>query len=120
MSRVPSYRPARLAALLQETLAETISTHMKDPRVGFVTVTGVTVSRDGSHARVRVSVLGSDEERGDAMEGLQSARGFLRSHLAKTLPLRVVPELRFYLDRGIEHARRIDEVLSDLNTDGES
>lgn len=99
---------------MQETLAEVITTRVKDPRVGFVTLTGVQVAPDGSHATVRLSVLGDEEAKTLALAGLESARGFLRSHLARTLSLRVVPELSFVLDRGLEHAQRIEQVLADL------
>ena len=108
-------RPERVAALVQETLAEAVSGQLKDPRVGFVTVTGVTVSPDCTHAHVRVSVLGDEEDRARAMAGLGSAKGFLRTRLAKTLNLRVAPELHFILDRGLEHARRMNEILDDLS-----
>ena len=114
------HRPERIATLVQQTLAEALGTRLKDPRVGFVTITNVTVSPDGSHADVRVSVLGSQEDKDQAMEGLSSARGFLRTYLSQSLDLRIAPELTFHLDRGIEHARRIDQILNDLQQGGES
>ena len=107
----------RLAALVQESLAATIATKVKDPRVGFVTITGVMVSADVKHATVRVSVLGSDEERQAAMDGLENARGFLRSDLARSLETRSVPELHFVLDKGLDHAARIDEILASMKRD---
>lgn len=108
------HRAERVSALVQECLAEAITRQLKDPRIGFVTVTDVTVSPDISHATVRVSVMGSDEDKARALDGLNSARGFLRSHLAGVLKLRVTPELHFSLDRGLEHARRIGELLDGL------
>ena len=111
------HRPERLAALLQQEVADALTTQVKDPRVGFVTVMGVTVTPDGQHAVVRISVLGGEDEKRRALEGLESARGFLRSHLARQLTLRVAPELRFELDRGLEHARRIDAILNQLKHD---
>ena len=117
--RAHPHRPERLAALIQETLAEALTGRLKDPRVGFATITGVTVTPDGSHAVVRVSVLGDDEAKERALEGLQSARGFLRSHLARVLALRVTPELAFQIDRGLEHAQRIEQVLADLRRAGD-
>jgi ribosome-binding factor A len=117
VSRVPSHRPERLAALIQQTLAETLATRVKDPRVGFVTVTGVTVSADATHARVRVSVLGEAEDKARTIAGLESARGFLRTHLARALDLRATPELQFVLDRGLEHAQHIERLLADLKHD---
>jgi len=113
------HRPERLAALVQETLATAIATSLKDPRIGFVTITGVRVTPDGQVATVRVSVLGSEDDKGRAIEGLEHARGFLRTVLASQLELRVTPELRFELDRGIEHAQRIDTLLNEIRRDGE-
>jgi ribosome-binding factor A len=114
MRRAPRHRPERLAALIQETLALALATRVKDPRVGFVTVTGVTVSPDGSHAAIRVSVMGTDDQKASALAGLDSARGFLRTHLAGALSVRTVPELHFQLDRGLEHAQRINQLLAEL------
>ena len=117
MKKSGKHRPERLAALIQESVASALATQVKDPRVGFITVTGVTVSPDGTHAVLRVSVMGTEDEKARAFEGLESARGFLRSNLAKTLSLRTIPELRFELDRGLEHAQRINQILADLKRD---
>ncbi len=117
MTRSHRHRPERMAAVIQETLADALATKVKDPRIGFVTVTKVGVSRDGSHATVLVSVMGSEEEKQQALTGLESARGFLRSHVAQMLPLRVAPELRFELDRGLEHAQQIERILYRIKRD---
>lgn len=114
------HRPERLAALIHEALADALAKHLKDPRVGFVTITGVTVSHDGTHATVRFSVLGDDATKDHAMAGLTSAKGFLRTHLARTLSLRTTPELHFVLDRGLEHAARIDALLAQLKREEQS
>lgn len=108
-----SHRADRVGHLILEVLADALSTKVKDPRVGFVTVTGVSVTSDLNHADVRVSVMGSEEDKTSALEGLRSARGFLRTHLAQTLTLRTVPELRFHLDRDLEHRARIDQLLAE-------
>src|SRR6266567_993881 len=107
MKRRTSHRPERVAEAI-------LTGSVRDPRVGFVTVTAVEVSADLTHARVRVSVMGSDEDKAKSLEGLTSAARFLRAQLAKELPLRVTPELRFELDRGLEHAQQIDRVLRGL------
>ncbi len=120
MNPAPRRRPERVAALVQETIAEVLAAHIKDPRVGFVTVTAVHVSPDCGHAHVHVSAMGSEEDKARAMEGLASARGFLRTQLARTLPLRVAPEIHFVLDRGLEHAQRINEILDRLAEEHES
>ena len=117
MRRLSSHRPERLAALVQAAVASALTSEVKDPRVGFVTVTAVRVAPDASHATVHVSVLGSDEEKAGAMAGLNSARGFLRSHLARVLPLRTAPELHFVLDRTLERAARIDQLLGEIKRD---
>jgi len=116
--RRPSYRPERVGELIREEVAAFLTGDARDPRIGFVTVTGVDVSADLTHARVRVSAMGTDEEKARSLEGVQSAGRFLRARLAKTLRLRVAPNLVFVLDRGIEHAARIDRVLKELKEDG--
>jgi ribosome-binding factor A len=114
------HRPERVATLVKEALAAALATQLKDPRVGFVTIVGVSVSPDCTHAEVRVSVLGGDEDKASAMNGLASATGYLRSCLARTLTLRSAPELHFVLDRGLEHAQRIDHLLDQLRREAES
>src|SRR5882757_11236231 len=109
-----SHRPERLSELNRHAVGVFLTGDVRDPRIGFVTVTGVEVSPDLSHANVRVSVMGSDEDKAKSLEGLTSAARFLRAQLAKELPLRVTPELRFELDRGLEHAQQIDRMLREL------
>ena len=108
-----------MAETLRQVITETLAREVRDPRVGFVTVTGVLVSGDLSHARVLVSVPGEDGEKSRALEGLQSAAGFLRSRAARTLTTRSVPELHFELDRGLEHAARINQLLNTIRREGQ-
>ncbi len=115
-----SRRPAQVAETIRQVVADTLTRDIRDPRVGFVTVTGVQVSGDLSHARIRVSVMGEPDDKDRAMEGLQSAAGFLRSRLTRSLDTRVVPELHFELDRGQEHAARINAILADLHREDEA
>ena len=117
MTRGGHHRPRRVAALIQETVAGALARDVKDPRLGFVTVTAVAVTPDAGHATVRVSVLGTDDEKARAMQGLESAKGFLRTRIARSLSLRVAPELLFELDRGLEHAQRIDQILGQIKRD---
>ena len=114
-----SHRPERVAELVRQTVGAFLTGDVRDPRIGFVTVTGVEVSNDLSHANVRVSVMGTDEEKNRSLEGLASAARFLRAQLSQELRLRTSPEIHFRLDRGLEHAQRIDQVLKDLRTEGE-
>lgn len=120
MKRTEKHRPERVATLIQQTIADAIATKLKDPRVGFATVTRVTVTRDVSHANVYVSVLGSEEEKARTLEGLKNACGFLRTFVANNLQLRTAPELHIELDRGLEHSVRIGEILQRLEDEGES
>lgn len=109
-----SRRPEQVAENIRQVLADALTRDIRDPRVGFVTLTGVTVTPDLSHARIRVSVQGDEDTKLRALEGLKSASGFLRTRVAKALTTRSVPELHFELDRGLEHAARINEVLASL------
>ena len=111
-------RSARIADQIQRSLAELIRTEVRDPRVGLVTLTGVELSRDQSHAKVFFTVLGTGSG-GDAeaaTRGLQNAAGFLRSGLAQDLTTRKVPELHFEFDesveRGVRLTRLIDEAVA--------
>lgn len=99
---------------MRQVITEGLAREVRDPRVGFVTVTGVLVTPDLSHARVMVSVPGEEADRTRALEGLQSAAGFLRSRAARALSTRTVPELHFELDLGLSHAARINELLEGL------
>jgi len=109
-----SRRPEQVAETLRQVVADAITRELRDPRVGFVTLTGVLVSPDLSHARLMVTVPGDQAEKDRALEGLQSAAGFLRSRAARALTTRTVPELHFELDRGLEHAARINELLDEI------
>ena len=104
-----SSRSARIADQIQRELAEVIRLEMRDPRVGLVTLTGVELSRDQSHAKVFFTVLGS--ESGDSLEGLQRAAGFLRSELARRLTTRKVPELHFAYDESVERGVRLSQLI---------
>ncbi len=107
-------RPEQVAETLRQVVADAMTRELRDPRIGFVTLTGVLVSPDLSPARIMVSVAGDQAEKDRALEGLQSAAGFLRSRAARALTTRIVPELHFELDRGLEHAARINELLDEI------
>jgi ribosome-binding factor A len=110
----PNHRPERVGELIRQVIGEFLTGDVRDPRIGFVTVVGVDVSHDLTHANVRVSVMGTEEEKAKSIEGLGSAARYLRAKLSNQLRLRTSPELHFHLDRGIEHAQRIDRVLKEL------
>lgn len=104
-------RGARIADQIQRELAELIRTEVRDPRVGLVTLTGVELSRDQSHAKVFFTVLGADGE--GALEGLGHAAGFLRSELARRLTTRKVPELHFAYDESVERGVRLSRLIDE-------
>lgn len=105
------YRQEKLGELIAAELSELLRTRVKDPRVGFASITRVEVSGDLRHAKVHVSVMGSHEEQAATMKGLKNATGFLRHELATRLVLRYMPELVFKLDTSIEEGARILELI---------
>lgn len=120
MAKSPKRRPGQVAEIVRQVLAEALARDIRDPRVGLVTLTRVEVSGDLSHAKVYVMSGEADGgKREAALEGLRSAAGFLRSRIARALSTRTIPELHFELDRGLEHAARINAVLADLKREGE-
>jgi ribosome-binding factor A len=108
-------RTDRLGHQIRVELAELIVRHVKDPRIGFVTLTRVELSADLYHARIYVSVLGSPEEQQNSVDGLTSAAGFLRHEIVHRLDLRRAPELTFILDRGAEAGERIEMLLQQIH-----
>ena len=111
---VQGRRTDRLGHQLRVELAELISREVKDPRIGFATVTRVELSGDLHHARVLVSVLGSPEEQQSSIEGLSSAAGFLRHEIGHRLALRRAPDLEFILDHGAEAVEKIETLLESV------
>ena len=115
MKRTERHRRERMSEQVRHALADVLATELKDPRIGFVTVTRVTMSADLTHATVYVSVMGDEDEKARAMAGLEHATGFLRTYVARNLHIRTAPELHIELDRGLEHAAHIDELLNQLD-----
>lgn len=109
-----SYRIERLNGLIKELISELVISQIKDPRVGFVTITAVRVSADLSSAKVHFSVMGDEEARKESKMGLISARNFLRKTIAQELRLRLVPELKFVYDDSLDRAMRIEEALREV------
>jgi ribosome-binding factor A len=112
---VAGRRQARLAEQLRDEVAQMLVRELKDPHLGFTTVTRVELSPDQHHARVLVSVLGEAEAQQETLEGLTSASGYIRRELSQRLRLRRAPELVFVLDRGAEASEKIEELLRKLN-----
>ncbi|RYG73839.1 30S ribosome-binding factor RbfA [Lentibacillus lipolyticus] len=108
-------RSNRVAEQMKKELGELLSQRIKDPRVGFVTVTDVEVTGDLQQATIFISVLGSEEEKHDTLTGLAKAKGFIRSEIGKRIRLRKTPEISFELDEALEHGNRIEKILRELN-----
>ena len=104
-------RMRRVDEAMREVLSDALARDLKDPRVGFVTVTAVETSPDLRHARVYVSVLGTDDERSASLEGLISAHGFLQRKVASELRLKHTPQLVFTEDDTVRRAARIERLL---------
>jgi ribosome-binding factor A len=105
------HRQEKLGELMVAEISELIHTRLKDPRIGFASITRVEVSGDLRHAKVFVSVMGNEEERAATMKGLRNATGFIRHELAGRLTLRYMPELVFKLDHSIEEGARVLELI---------
>ena len=110
---MPAARHARIADQIQRELAELVRTELRDPRIGMVTLTGVEISRDQSHAKVFFTVLGPEGAAREALEGLQRAAGFLRSGIAHRLTTRKVPELHFEHDESVERGVRLSKLIDE-------
>jgi len=108
-------RANRVAEQMKKELGDILSTKIKDPRVGFVTVTDVEVTGDLQQAKVFISVFGDEKKKHDTLLGLAKAKGFIRSEIGKRIRLRKTPELMFEFDEAFEYGNRIDTILRDLN-----
>lgn len=98
------YRKDRLEELIRRIVSEIIMRELKDPRIGFVTVTGVELSKDYSEAKIGISILGNSTEVRKGMEGIRSSSGYVQKLLGRELKIRTLPRVYFYLDKTVEEA----------------
>ncbi|HLK60366.1 MAG TPA: 30S ribosome-binding factor RbfA [Chthonomonadaceae bacterium] len=112
-----SVRQEKIQEQLVHELSEIIQRDLRDPRLGFVTVTGAEISRDLRYAKVYVSVLGDEEARNQSLKALNHAVGMLRGEFARRAHLRIAPEITFLFDSGIERGQRIFELLHSVEGD---
>lgn len=110
-----SDRMRRVNEAIRQVIGGAVATELKDPRVGFVTVTDVRTSADLSHARVYVSVLGDEPQREASLDGLRSAHGYLQRRVAGELRLKRTPTLAFAYDDTTDRALRVDELLEEID-----
>ena len=118
-----SQRCLRVADQVQRELAELIRTELKDPRVAMITLTGVEVTPDYSHAKVFYTLMGDENQRADTEAGLGRAAGFLRSQIARRIKIHTIPQLHFVYDASVERgfvlSRLIDEAVANRAADDE-
>ena len=111
-------RMRRVDEAIRQVIGDALASEIKDPRVGFVTVTDVSTSADLRHAHVYVTVLGDEDQRDASMSGLQSAHGFLQRRIAAELHLKHTPTLDFHRDLTTDRAMRIERLLSEQDEQG--
>lgn len=117
MVRMVSTRPKRVGDRIREEISDLLLKKVKDPRIGFVTITGVEVSKDLRAAKVFYSILGELEDRQRAADGLASAMGFIKRELGARLQLKFMPEIVFAYDSSMEYADRIERLLMEIRRD---
>ncbi|HEY8361347.1 MAG TPA: 30S ribosome-binding factor RbfA [Tissierellaceae bacterium] len=106
----------RISEEVKKVISELLFNGLKDPRVHPMTsVTEVEVTKDLRYAKIYISVLGNDEDKKNTMEGLESAKGYIRNEIGRKIDLRYVPEPIFYLDESIEHGIYISKLIEDVN-----
>ena len=113
---MPGRRTDRVSVLIQRELSDIIQRELKDPRVGFCTISQVQVSTDLRYADVKVSVVGDKRQKRNSITGLKNAAGFLRREVVQRIGLRHAPELRFELDDSVDQLMRIDRLLKRIDT----
>lgn len=109
-----SRRTDRMASLIRAELGDLILKKLKDPRIGFVTVTGVEVTPDLKLAKVYYSVLGKEKDKVQTQRALEHSSGFLQHGIAEALKLRFTPKLNFYLDESLDRGVQIDNILREI------
>ena len=112
-----SLRSNRVGEQMKKELSEIIGRKLKDPRIGFVTVTDVAVTGDLQQATVYISVLGDSKQREDTLKGLEKAKGFMRSEIGQRIRLRKTPELFFEFDESIDYGNRIETLISQIHAE---
>ncbi|MFJ7751895.1 30S ribosome-binding factor RbfA [Peribacillus muralis] len=112
-----SLRSNRVGEQMKKELSEIIGRKIKDPRIGFVTVTDVAVTGDLQQATVYISVLGDQEQREKTLQGLAKAKGFMRSEIGQRIRLRKTPELFFEFDESVDYGNRIESLISQINSE---
>ncbi len=114
-----SMRANRVAEQMKKELGAIIGQKLKDPRIGFVTVTDVEVTGDLQQATIFISVLGKEYEKEETLKGLNKAKGFIRTEIGQRIRLRVTPEIKFEFDDSVAYGNRIDTLLNQVKSEQE-
>jgi len=117
--KVTNPRVKRVQAALKDEVSRIIHDDLKDPRIGFITVTKVDLTPDLREAKIHYSVLGTDKNKNDTKIGLRQAKGYIRKLIGDRLKLRYTPEIRFSPDKGYEYTRRIEEIIDKIHKEKE-
>lgn len=107
-------RPERVQEALRQEISKIVHNELKDPRLGFITITKVELTKDLRYAKVYFSVLGEMKDKGLALKGLNSAKGYIKNLIADRIKLRFVPEVAFKIDDSLEHTKHIYDILDQL------
>ncbi len=113
-------RSEKVADLIQKEISQMLLKSIKDPRIGFVTITRVSVSEDCRFAKIYFSVAGTLEEREKSIKGLESAKGYVRKELGRRIRLRYTPDIVFQFDPSIEYAIHMEELIQSIHPKGEA
>lgn len=108
-------RAERVGEQMKKELMDIVNNKVKDPRIGFLTITDVELTNDLSSAKVYLTVLGSERDVENTFKALEKAKGFIKSEIGSRMRLRIVPDLNFVYDESIEYGNKIEQMIQDLN-----
>lgn len=108
-------RAERVGEQMKQEIMDIVNNKVKDPRVGFLTITDIELTNDLSHAKVYLTVLGSNKEIDNTFKALEKAKGFIKSELGSRMRLRIIPDLTFEYDKSIEYGNKIERMIQDLH-----
>lgn len=112
---MPTVKQKRLEGIIRKNISDIIQFGLKDPNVGFVTITDVKVSNDHSYAKVFVSFLGKNERAQAGLKALNRAKGFIKTQLSQRMDIRRIPDLIFEIDKVMEQGRHIEEIIAQIH-----
>ena len=115
-----AYRKEKLEELIRRVVSELIMKDIKDPRIGFVTITGVDLSKDFSVAKIGISIIGTPRDLRKTLEGLNSAIGYIQHKVGKSIRIKSIPRIEFFLDASVSQGVEMVNLIDSLNEDNDS